>query len=119
MGYWTLLVVNSRDQSVLYLDPLKRYSYMDGLLVALLQFLKGELVHHLHKRIEHSAWRDVFYRENTEKQRFVHSESCLYVLKHARGYAKGEHKDLVLGDLEGYSEEVLKTVVNFSVFGRI
>ena len=109
------MVVNSRDRSVLYLDPLKRYSYMDGLLVALLQFLKGELVHHLHKRIEHSAWRDVFYRENSEKERFGNGDSCWYVLCHARAYAHGEHRDLSSEELQGYGESVLRTVVSLGV----
>ena len=115
VGYWTLLVVNSRDRSVLYLDPLKRYSYMDGLLVALLQFLKGELVHHLHKRIEHTAWRDIFYRENKETQRFTHAEAPFYVLKHAQGFAKGEHRDLTNRDLVNFGEMVLKSVIRLGV----
>lgn len=115
MGYWTLLVVNSRDRSVLYLDPLKRYSYMDGLLGSLVEFLRGEIVQHSHRKIESTAWRDIYFRENLETQRFTQAESAMYVMKHAEGFAKGEHKELTSSDLQSFGASVVRAVVSLGV----
>jgi len=104
------MVVNNRERSVLYLDPLKRYSYMDGLLSALLQFLKAELVHHLHKRIEHTAWRDVFYRENPEQHRFPQCESTLYVLKHAACLSQGSDHPITSADLQDMHPALFRAI---------
>ena len=100
---------------MLYLDPLKRYSYMEGLLIALVQFLKGELVHHAHKKIEHTAWRDIFFRENTERTKFTHSESPFYILKHAEGFSKADHRDLTSSDLSGFGGSILRAVVGLGL----
>lgn len=104
------MVVNNRERSILYLDPLKRYSYMDGLLSALIQFLKAELVHHLHKRIENTAWRDVFYRENSEPHRFQQYESTLYILKHAAGLSQGSDHSLTSSDLQDMHPTLFRAV---------
>lgn len=104
------MVVNNRERSVMYLDPLKRYSYMEGLLTALVKYLKAELSHHLHKKIENSAWSDVFYRENQEKGRFSQAESSLYVLKHATLISQGFDRPLTSADLENESEAVFRAV---------
>lgn len=115
VGYWSLLVVNMKEREVSYWDPLKKYLYVETLLVCLLQFLGAELLLHESRALEQSEWKDIAYKGVGETQVCPRALSQLYVLRHAEDYVKGWPQELHPEELNHYRERVfMKLVVDWT-----
>jgi len=115
VGYWSLLVLNVRERTVTYFDPMKKYLYVETLLVCLLQYLGSELLLHESRALEMSDWKDILYKGATETHSFAKAHSSLYVLKHAEDYVKGWPQGVHPADLQQYRERVFfKLVTDWS-----
>lgn len=98
-----------------YFDPLKKFLYVESLLICLFQYLRSELLLHESKALEQTEWKDVFYRGSAETSLFPKEESLIYVLSHAESYVKGTPDLLKPEDLFKFRERVfLKLVAGWS-----
>lgn len=109
-------MLNVRERTVTYFDPVKKYLYVETLLVCLLQYLGSELLLHESRALEMSEWTDIYYKGTTESPSFSKAQSSLYVLKHIEDYVKGWPQGVQPSDLHQYRERVfLKLVTDWSV----
>lgn len=114
MGHWLLVACRNRDQAILVLDPIRKAQY-EGLTELLLRYLRAESRFHQNKALALSSWSDAYVLPNTETDHFKHSQSGLYVLKHAECYARYCPTSLTADHLRGYGRYVLERLVKRGV----
>lgn len=114
VGHWLLVVCRNRDQSVCVLDPTHK-SQQEGIIELLLSYLRAECSFHCTKSCTLLPWRDAYIQANPEVDTFKHSQSGLYVLKHAECYARNCPTTLSPDHLRGYGRYVLERLVKRGV----
>lgn len=118
VGHWVLVVCRNRDQAVLVLDPVRKALH-EGVTELLLRYLRVESQFHPSKALALSSWSDAYVLPNPETDHFKHSQSGLYVLKHAECYARYCSTALSPDHLRGYGRYVLERLVKRGVRQRL
>ena len=114
LGHWLLVVCRNRDQAVLVLDPVRKVLH-EGITELLMRYLRVESLFHQTKALALPSWSDAYVLPNPESDFFKHSQSGLYVLKHAECYARYCATTLSPDHLRGYGRYVLERLVKRGV----
>jgi hypothetical protein len=105
-------VLNVRDHTVKYLDPLAQSSKLEDLLYQLFRFLKAEMWQHDRRLIENTSWTDLHYVKASEHRRFPMHDSGVYVCRQAELLTGGSGCEPELAGT--YRRQIQETVLKVS-----
>ena len=83
MGYWTVLVLNTRTKCARYFDPIGIEKKDDVIFDQLLALLKREIKFRENKSIENTRWMRLEFDRVSECEGFSSCDSGVYVVRQA------------------------------------
>lgn len=105
-------MLNLRDRTVVYLDPLLQESKPEYIIRRLLRFLKAEMWMHQKEHIENTVWRDLKYGDPSEHSLFDSQDSGVFVCRQAELLT--QQGDCVPNKAETYRRQIQESVLRAS-----
>jgi Ulp1 protease family, C-terminal catalytic domain. len=87
IGYWTLLVVNTKRKHVKYFDPVGIEKNDEMIRTQLYALLKRELNLYENKEIDQTKWQRLEYERINEFEAYDHIDSSVYIIRQAFKFA--------------------------------
>ena len=94
IGYWTLLVVNNREKTARYYDPIGIEKNEKQIFVGLFDFLRQEVNFHQGRSFESTRWKQLDCRRINEEEAYDHIDSAVYILRLALKVATGKNIEI-------------------------
>lgn len=107
IGYWTLLVVNNREKTAKYFDPVGIEKNEKQVFSALYDFLKQEIQFHQGRSIDKTRWKQLECERVNEEEPYDHIDSAVYILRQALKYSTGKDIELAPQVLNDYRTRLL------------
>jgi hypothetical protein len=112
IGYWTLLVVNNREMTARYYDPIGIEK--NEVFAGLFDFLRQEISFHQHRTLESTRWKQLNCQRINEVDAFDHFDSAVYVLRMA--FKVASNKNITITP-QGLNEDRSKLLILLFKYG--
>ena len=83
INYWTILIVNNREKTAKYFDPIGIEKNERQIYNSLCEFLKQEILFHENRSIEKTRWKQLEFERVNEIEAYDHIDSAVYILRKA------------------------------------
>lgn len=113
IGYWTLLVVNCKEKSAVYYDPMGIENNDKGIFNCLFEFLKQELSFHQNIGIEKTRWRYLEYKRVNEQEPFDHIDTEIYILRMALKVCTGKNLEISPKEMNEYRKDLIALLLKY------
>jgi Ulp1 family protease len=113
ISYWTLLVVNCREKSAVYYDPMGIENNDKTIFNCLYDFLKQELNFHQNFQIEKTRWRHLDYKRVNEVEPFDHIDTEIYILRMALKVCTGRDLEINPKKMNDYRKDQIAILLKY------
>ncbi|OMJ68250.1 hypothetical protein SteCoe_34350 [Stentor coeruleus] len=113
IGYWTILVINNREKTAKYYDPIGIEKNEKQVFKGLFDFLKQEISFHQGKSIESTRWKHLECQRVNEIDAYDHIDSAVYVLRLAFKISTGKDIEISPDVLNEYRTKLIALLFKY------